>query len=658
MDELGERMLGLGADGEPTQTLRLRREFAESSDFERALRIRFDEVRHLTHPSLATVHSVLRTDKTGLSLVSAHVAGKRLSAMSADDWGPAFAMNVVRTVTPVLAMLHGTGTGLAHGTLSPDRIVVDSDGRVTVVEHVLAPAIEALELSREDLNTLDLVVPADVYPVPFTLRGDMVQLGVLALSLFLGRRLDASDYPAAMPARLDEFAADTGSPYLSSKMRAWLERALQIDAHPFANAQDALDAFDVLPNEIDVQRAESKRAWLAFPSETDDDEIPAQPADAAKIEPVVVAAAPAPAPVPVPVPTPAPAPTPTLVAHPPAAVVVAAPAKTIFADSPATTVAKAPAAAVTKTPVTPVAKAPTPVVAKPPATVVAKPPATAVAKPAATTFVTTPASAVAKTPASTAAVAVAPPTTPAVTAFVRPRMGRLGRVTMWVIGGLAVLAATEAIGLWLLARPKTAADGRSITQSAAPANVVVEPPPSTVATSQGNVAAPPPDAAANTAAVSGAASAARPASAGSGRLRVSSSIELRVFMDGQLIGSSAAAITVSEGFHRFEFVNDAFDFRQMRNVTVRGGKVESVNVVLPNGRLNINATPWAEVTIDGRPAGETPLANLALPIGVHEIVFRHPQLGERRQTVVLKTGPLLRVTETFQAPVSSQAPGK
>ena len=88
MDELGERTLGAGADGTQLQTLRLRREFAESSEFERALRIRFDEARNLTHPSLATVHSILRTDKSGLSLVSAHVAGKRVSAMSPDDWVP------------------------------------------------------------------------------------------------------------------------------------------------------------------------------------------------------------------------------------------------------------------------------------------------------------------------------------------------------------------------------------------------------------------------------------------------------------------------------------------------------------------------------------------------------------------------------------------
>jgi len=636
MDELGERMLGPGADGTLLQTLRFRREFAESLEFERALRVRFDEVRHLTHPSLATVHSVLRTDKTGLSLVSAHVPGKRLSAMSPDDWGPAFAMNVVRTVTPVLAALHETGTGLAHGTLSLDRVVLDPDGRLMVVEHVLAPAIEALEFSREDLNTLDLVVPADVFPVPFTPRGDMVQLGFLALSLLLGRRLDASDYPAAMPARLDEFAADTGSPFLSTKMRAWLERALQIDAHPFADARDALNAFDVLPNEIDVQRAESKRAWLAFPSETDDDAIPGQVADAPKLGPVAVATVPAP----VTIPTPAPTSAPSLVADVKAPVVVATtPAKSIFADPPIATVAKAPATPPAKAPATAVAKTPAPTVVKAPAPPVAKAPATAVAQ------------------TITPAVGVAPPATSTVSAIVRPRMGRFGRVTLWVVGGLAVLAATEAVGLWLLSRNTTAADGRAVIQTSAPANVAAEPTAPAATTGQGDAGAPPPSASTNAAAISAAANG-RSASGGSGRLRVSSAIELRVFMDGQMIGSSAGALTVSEGFHRFEFVNDTFEFRLTRNVTVRSGKVEQVNVVLPNGRLNINATPWAEVTIDGRAAGETPLANLALPIGVHEIVFRHPQLGERRQTVVVKAGPLLRVTETFQAPLSPLAPGK
>jgi serine/threonine-protein kinase len=53
------------------------------------------------------------------------------------------------------------------------------------------------------------------------------------------------------------------------------------------------------------------------------------------------------------------------------------------------------------------------------------------------------------------------------------------------------------------------------------------------------------------------------------------------------------------------------------------------------GTLSVNAQPWAEVWVDGQRIGETPIGNLSLPIGHHELVVRHPQLGERRQTVAV-----------------------
>ena len=52
----------------------------------------------------------------------------------------------------------------------------------------------------------------------------------------------------------------------------------------------------------------------------------------------------------------------------------------------------------------------------------------------------------------------------------------------------------------------------------------------------------------------------------------------------------------------------------------------------------------AEVTVDGRALGETPIANFTLRAGTHEIVFRHPQHGELKQTVVVKAGENGRVT--------------
>ena len=50
--------------------------------------------------------------------------------------------------------------------------------------------------------------------------------------------------------------------------------------------------------------------------------------------------------------------------------------------------------------------------------------------------------------------------------------------------------------------------------------------------------------------------------------------------------------------------------------------------------------PWAEVSIDGERAGETPIGNAMLPLGNHQIELRHPQLGTKRLTLsVSLNGP-------------------
>jgi hypothetical protein len=59
--------------------------------------------------------------------------------------------------------------------------------------------------------------------------------------------------------------------------------------------------------------------------------------------------------------------------------------------------------------------------------------------------------------------------------------------------------------------------------------------------------------------------------------------------------------------------------------------------------LSLNALPWAEVFVDGERIGETPIGNLVRPIGRHEVIFRHPQLGERHESVVVAAGRTTRL---------------
>ncbi len=56
------------------------------------------------------------------------------------------------------------------------------------------------------------------------------------------------------------------------------------------------------------------------------------------------------------------------------------------------------------------------------------------------------------------------------------------------------------------------------------------------------------------------------------------------------------------------------------------------------GTAHLNATPWAEVWVDGEKVGDTPLGNLALTIGPHEIVFKHPELGEQAHAATVTAG--------------------
>jgi serine/threonine-protein kinase len=60
--------------------------------------------------------------------------------------------------------------------------------------------------------------------------------------------------------------------------------------------------------------------------------------------------------------------------------------------------------------------------------------------------------------------------------------------------------------------------------------------------------------------------------------------------------------------------------------------------------MAVNAQPWADVWIDGERIGETPIGNVSVPIGSHEIVFRHPQLGEQVVRATVTAGQAAKVS--------------
>ena len=115
-----------------------------------------------------------------------------------------------------------------------------------------------------------------------------------------------------------------------------------------------------------------------------------------------------------------------------------------------------------------------------------------------------------------------------------------------------------------------------------------------------------------------------------------SGVPVQIMENGTLLGSTETPrILVPAGSHKLELTNAALGYRVTRTAQVVAGQTLSITLKAPQGTLSINALPWAEVWVDGKPAGETPIGNLSLTIGNHELLFRHPELGEQRKTVTV-----------------------
>lgn len=122
-----------------------------------------------------------------------------------------------------------------------------------------------------------------------------------------------------------------------------------------------------------------------------------------------------------------------------------------------------------------------------------------------------------------------------------------------------------------------------------------------------------------------------------------------VFEQGRFVATSdAKRIAFAPGRHTLDLVNDSLNYRSHQTVRIATSKATVVRPTLPLATLNVNANPWAEVFIDGKSMGETPLGNVQLAVGAHQVTLRHPVLAEETQTVTVVAGKANRLSVNLQ----------
>jgi len=129
-----------------------------------------------------------------------------------------------------------------------------------------------------------------------------------------------------------------------------------------------------------------------------------------------------------------------------------------------------------------------------------------------------------------------------------------------------------------------------------------------------------------------------------GWVAVASPFPVEMLEHDEVIGTAGAAkIMLAAGKHEVLLRNETIGFEARRTINVTPGQVTSLAIDPPKGVVNINARPWADVLIDGAMVGQTPLSNISLTAGPHQVTFRHPQLGERTERITVTAQGVNRV---------------
>jgi membrane protein YdbS with pleckstrin-like domain len=609
-DGLGDRLLMFdNSDAPSLELLRFRPELAQIPGFETALRDQVHRLDQFRHPAFARVRSVQRLEPDDdLALVSNCTPGKRLSEVLHHARGPAFAAELIRQLAPALVLLQQHGHGISHGALSLDRIVVSPEGRLTIVEHVVGPAIETLNLESAQLASMGIALP----PAPadaaarLDVAADWYQLGLVAVSVLLGRQVTGTELPQ-LEMLLEELrpAAGRDGTVLSPWIRQWLDRALQISSGRIESSADAGAALDELLQQEqprDSRRLESTRHEQAAPPAPS----PASPLDpVADLTGDVAEARPA---------------------GKPSIFEVRPPAKTPR-QPPQQTQVRFERASLSPFELEMLAGKKHhhdsgngaglhgPYVA-------ARPPLQHLD-----------------------AARQARHSDPPVTARSQPRAAERTGISRSVVAALLLIAAVEAgviawmaHALWLSPRPaiavETAASGDNVLLSSDSTDV----PPLRLAAAPDlrwvSVTSPSP----------GGILGGKVTTTQAGTIRISSPIALKVLEKSRLLGSVPGAdLKVPAGRHDIELVNLALGFRLKHSLEVEAGESVSIHVAPPVGWVTVHAVPAAEVSIDGQAVGRTPLGPLPIAPGEHDVTFRHPTGLKDRQRVMIKSGETVRV---------------
>jgi PEGA domain len=123
----------------------------------------------------------------------------------------------------------------------------------------------------------------------------------------------------------------------------------------------------------------------------------------------------------------------------------------------------------------------------------------------------------------------------------------------------------------------------------------------------------------------------------SGWLHVTAPFEIQLSEGSKSITlDDSNQVLLTPGPHDVRFENRTLGLRQVRHVDIRPGETTAISIERPMSHITVTASEPATVSIDGQPAGQTPLTDFAVAIGSRDVTVTSASGVVRHQTITLK----------------------
>jgi serine/threonine protein kinase len=225
----------------------LPRLLGEDPQIARSFRSLSRAVRQLNHPNIASVRKVGEEEGLPYLITRALEEAQPLAAKLNQPWAVDVAADVVMQVGQALE--HAYNKGVVHGSLNPDNIVVEDDGRVMVTDFGLTELQNLVGVHLEQATT-PFVAPEREGGGEASSRADVYSLAAVLYSMLANRPPEMAEGQVVPPSHFNEDVAPA--------MDAVVVKALAQDpAERYPDAKSFLAAF----GSVTLAPTVKKRTW-------------------------------------------------------------------------------------------------------------------------------------------------------------------------------------------------------------------------------------------------------------------------------------------------------------------------------------------------------------------------------------------------------------